>query len=89
MLTLEAECLLEHCRSRTIASVIMHLIALSKVVCTQTGAQVRCTHRKVRKECFSGAVEITPRRPLGAYWCSMNLIIKIQGLSPCIIAIEA
>lgn len=70
MLALEA--LLEHCCSGVTASVILHLTALSKAVCTQLGAQV------------SGIVErpfLWNRRnyPKMTSQCRVNLIIKIQG----------
>ena len=89
MLTLEAECFLEYCCSEIISSVILGLTALSRELCTQTGAQVRCTHSRSEKRVFLWSSEITPRRPLEVYWCSVNSILKIQRLSPCIITTEA
>lgn len=70
MLALEA--LLEHCCSGVTASVILHLTALSRAVCTQLEAQVSGSEERPFLWSCRNYSKMTSQ-------CRMNLIIKIQG----------
>lgn len=70
MLALEA--LLEHCCSGATASVILHLTALSKAVCTQLEAQINGSEERPFLWSCRNYSKMTSQ-------CRLNLINEIQG----------
>lgn len=75
MLALEA--LLEHCCSGVTASVILHLTARSKAVCTQLEAQVSGSEERPFLWSCRNYSKMTSQ-------CRVNLINKIQGTTSMI-----